>query len=187
MDENIQLLLDDAKDRMKKTLAHLEDDLTKVRVGKASPSMLQDVKVNYYGQLTPLNQMSNIGTADARTIVIQPWDKNLIPEVEKAIMQANLGFNPVNNGEIIRIIVPELTEERRQQLAKQVKQEGEKTKVAIRNIRRDIIADLKKLEKEGVSEDLVRDAQEQMQKITDNYVKKVDKVISAKQDDIMSI
>ena len=187
MDENIQMYLDDARERMEKALSHLEEELTKIRAGKANPSMLKDVKVDYYGQETPLTQMSNVGTADARTIVIQPWEKKMIPEVEKAILKANLGFNPTNNGEIIRIQVPELTEERRQQLAKQVKQEGENAKIAVRNIRRDTINEIKKLEKEGISEDASKEGQDEVQKITDEFTKKIDKIIEAKQADIMSV
>lgn len=187
MNEEIQMYLDDAKERMDKALVHLEDELTKIRAGKASPAMLKDVKVDYYGTLTPLTQMANVGTADARTIVIQPWEKKMIGEVEKAIMKANLGFNPVNNGELIRIQVPELTEERRQQLSKMVKQEGENAKIAIRNVRRESINDIKKLEKEGVSEDESKDAQENVQKLTDDFSQKVDTIIEAKQKDIMSV
>jgi len=187
MDENIELYLDDAKDRMEKALAYLEESLTKLRAGKASPTMLKDVKVEYYGTLTPLTQMANVGTADARTIVIQPWDKSTISDVEKAIMKANLGFNPTNNGEIIRIQVPELTEERRQQLSKNVKSEGENAKIAIRNVRRDIVTEIKKLEKEGVSEDTVKEGQDLIQKLTDDFVAKIDKIIEAKQKDILSV
>ncbi len=187
MNEEIQMYLDDAKERMEKALAHLEEELGKIRAGKASPAMLKDIKVDYYGSLTPLTQMANVGTSDARTIVIQPWEKKMIGEVEKAILKANLGFNPVNNGEIIRIQVPELTEERRQQLSKMVKQEGENAKIAIRNIRRDSISEIKKLEKEGVSEDESKEAQELIQKLTDNNTKKVDSIIEAKQTDIMNV
>ena len=187
MNEEIQMYLDDAKERMQKALAHLEEELGKIRAGKASPAMLKDIKIDYYGSLTPLTQMANVGTADARTIVIQPWEKKMIGEVEKAILKANLGFNPVNNGELIRIQVPELTEERRQQLSKMVKQEGENSKIAIRNIRRDTISEIKKLEKEGVSEDESKEAQEMVQKFTDNNTKKVDTIIEAKQTDIMSV
>lgn len=187
MDENIELYLDDAKERMEKSLVHLEESLSKLRAGKASPAMLKDIKVEYYGTLTPLTQMANIGTADARTIVIQPWDKSSISEIEKAIMKANLGFNPTNNGEIIRITVPELTEERRRQLSKSVKSEGENAKIAIRNIRRDIVSEIKKLEKEGVSEDVVKEGQKMVQKMTDDYITKIDKIIEAKQNDIMEV
>jgi len=188
MNEEAEIYMDDAKERMEKALNHLESELTKIRAGKASPSMLKDVKVDYYGQLSPLTQMSNVGTADARTIVIQPWDKKMIGEIEKAILKANLGFNPVNNGEIIRIVVPELTEERRQQLSKMVKTEGENAKIAVRNIRRDTITELKKLEKDKtISEDESKGLQDDIQKITDDYTNKIDKIIDAKQKDIMIV
>lgn len=187
MNEELEIYMDDAKERMNKALNHLEEELGKIRAGKATPSMLKDVKVDYYGQPTPLTQTANVGTADARTIVIQPWEKKMIGEIEKAILKANLGFNPVNNGEIIRIVVPELTEERRQQLSKQVKTEGENGKIAVRNIRRDTISEIKKLEKDGLSEDMSKDAQEDVQKLTDDFTNKIDKIIDAKQKDIMSI
>lgn len=187
MNEELEIYMDDAKERMQKALHHLEEELSKIRAGKASPAMLKNVKVDYYGTLTPLTQTANVGTADARTIVIQPWEKKLIGEIEKAILKANLGFNPVNNGEIIRITVPELTEERRQQLSKQVKTEGENSKIAIRNIRRETMTEIKKLEKSGLSEDESKDAQNDVQKLTDNFIEKVDTIISAKQKDILAI
>lgn len=188
MNEEVEIYMDDAKDRMDKALNHLELELTKIRAGKASPAMLKDVKVDYYGSLTPLTQMANVGTSDARTIVIQPWEKKMIGEVEKAILKANLGFNPANNGEIIRIVVPELTEERRQQMSKMVKNEGENAKIAIRNIRRDTISEIKQLEKsKEISEDESKNVQDDIQKITDEFTAKVDKIIDAKQKDIMSV
>ncbi len=187
MNEEVELYMEDAKERMDKALLHLEEELGKLRAGKASPSMLKDIKLDYYGQITPLTQMANVGTADARTIVIQPWEKKMIGEIEKAILKANLGFNPVNNGEIIRIVVPELTEERRQHLSKMVKTEGENAKVAIRNIRRDTITEIKKLEKDGLSEDLSKNVQDDVQKLTDDYTSKINKIIEAKQKEIMSI
>ncbi len=187
MNEELQMYMDDAKERMEKALSHLEEELSKIRAGKATPSMLKDVKVDYYGQQTPLTQTANVGTADARTIVIQPWEKKMIGEIEKAILKANLGFNPVNNGEIIRIVVPELTEERRQQLSKQVKTEGENAKISIRNIRRDTISSIKDLEKNGLSEDISKDTQNDVQKLTDDFGGKIDKIIEAKQNDVMSI
>ncbi len=188
MNEEVEMYMDDAKDRMEKALSHLESELTKIRAGKATPAMLKDVKIDYYGTITPLTQMANVGTADARTIVIQPWEKKMIGEVEKAILKANLGFNPVNNGEIIRINVPELTEERRQQLSKQVKNEGENAKIAIRNIRRDTLSEIKKLEKDKtISEDESKGVQDDVQKMTDANVAKIDKIIEAKQKDILSV
>ena len=187
MNEEVEIYMDDAVERMGKALKHLEDELGKIRAGKATPAMLKDVRVDYYGQVTPLTQMSNVGTSDAKTIVIQPWEKNMIGEIEKAILNANLGFNPVNNGEIIRIQIPNLTEERRVKLTKQVKTEGENAKIAIRNIRRDTITEIKALEKDGLSEDASKDYQDDVQVLTDKNTKKIDEIIDAKQNDIMSI
>ena len=187
MNEEVELYMDDCKERMQSSLKHLEDELTKIRAGKASPDMLKSIKVDYYGQITPLTQIANVGTADARTIVIQPWEKAMIVPIEKEIMKSNLGFNPVNNGEIIRINVPDLTEERRIKLAKQVKNEGENAKISIRNIRRDVISAIKDLEKEGLSEDQSKDAQTKVQDLTNNYSTKVDKFVEAKEKDLMSL
>lgn len=188
MNEEVEIYMDDAKERMQKALNHLESELEKIRAGKASPSMLKDIKVDYYGSFTPLTQMANVGTSDARTIVIQPWEKKVIGDIEKAIMKANLGFNPVNNGEIIRIVVPELTEERRQKLSKMVKTEGENGKIAVRNIRRDTITEIKKLEKDkAISEDESKGIQDDIQKLTDDYTKNIDKIVDAKQEDVMSV
>ncbi len=191
MTEEVQMYLDDAKERMEGALKHLEDELAKIHAGKASPAMLKDIKVDYYGQMTPLTQVANVGVKDARTILVQPWEKKMLEVIEKEIMKANLGFNPVNNGEMLIINVPELTEERRKQLTKQVKQEGENTKIAIRNIRRDVISEIKKLEKakddSKISEDESKDAQDQVQKLTNDYIKKVEKIIDAKTKDIMTV
>lgn len=187
MSEEVELYLDDAKDRMEKTIKHLESELLKIRAGKASPVMLESVFVDYYGVRTPLAQVANINTPDAKTIVVQPWDKSMLEPVDKAIMAANLGFNPINNGDILRIVVPPLTEERRRQLAKQVRGEGENTKVGIRNIRRDVNEALKKLKKEGIPEDEISDAEDKIQKMTDLYIKKTDEVLEKKEKDIMSI
>jgi len=187
MNEEAEMYLDDAKERMSESVKHLENELSKISAGKANPNMLRGLNVDYYGTPTPLTQVANVGTSDARTIVIQPWEKPMIVVIEKEIMKANLGFNPVNNGEIIRINVPELTQERRQQLAKQVKNEGENTKIAIRNVRRDAISEIKKLEKEGLSEDYSKTIQEEVQKATDSEIKNVDKFIEAKDVEITSI
>ena len=154
---------------MNGAIEHLEKALLKIRAGKANPSMLNGVFVDYYGTNTPLNQVANIGTSDARTIVIQPWEKTMIGPIEKAIMAANLGFNPDNNGEIIRINIPMLTEERRASLVKQVKAEGEDTKISLRNARRDSIEELKKMQKEGLSEDMEKTAEEKVQKLIDKF------------------
>ncbi len=187
MNEEAEMYLDDAKERMGESVKHLENELSKISAGKANPNMLRGINVDYYGTPTPLTQVANVGTSDARTIVIQPWEKPMIGVIEKEIMKANLGFNPVNNGEIIRINVPELTHERRLQLAKQVKNEGENAKIAIRNVRRDVISEIKKLEKDGLSEDYSKTIQEEVQKVTDSEIKNVDRFVEAKDVEITSI
>ncbi len=187
MNEEVELYLDDSKDNMQSAFDHLEKELLKVRAGKASPHMLDGVTVDYYGVETPLDRVSNVNTSDARTIVIQPWEKNMIEPIEKAIMKANLGLNPINNGELIRINVPALTEERRKQLVKQVRTIAESTRVSIRNTRRDTNDELKKLKKEGLAEDEAKRAEEEVQKLTDDYIKKVDDLLEKKEEDIMTI
>jgi ribosome recycling factor len=187
MNEEVQLYVEDAKDKMSKALAHLENELHKIRAGKASPSMLQGVMVDYYGSKVPLSQVANINTSDARTLVVQPWEKNMIDPIEKAIFGANLGLTPVNNGDLIRINVPVLTEERRIGLVKSVKHEGENAKVSIRNARREAIEEIKKLQKDGVPEDEIKKAEDEMQKLTDNFSKKVDEVLHRKETEIMIV
>ena len=187
MQEEVDFVIEECKERMDAAIAHLEKELMHIRAGKATPTMLDGVQVEYYGTLTPLNQVSNVSTPDARTIAVQPWEKGLIPVIEKAILAANLGFNPDNNGEIIRINIPALTEERRKQLVKQVSQEGETAKVSIRSARKEAKDSLKKLLKEGLSEDLEKDAENEVQKMTDNYGQKVDALVEAKDKDIMTI
>jgi ribosome recycling factor len=187
MNEEVQLYIDDAKEKMAKAIQHLENELVKIRAGKASPSMLQGVMVDYYGSKMPLNQVANINTTDARTLVVQPWEKNMIDPIEKAVFAANLGLTPVNNGDMIRINIPVPTEERRKEMVKQVKHEGENAKVSIRNARRESIEEIKKLQKEGVPEDEVKKAEEDMQKQTDNYSKKVDEILHKKEAEIMVV
>jgi len=187
MDELVELLMDEARDKMDKSISHLENGLIKIRAGKANPNILNGIMIDYYGVLTPLSQVSNIGTPDPRTIAIQPWEKPLIDTIEKAIMQANLGLNPDNNGEIIRINIPPLTEERRKELVKQVKNEGENTKVGIRNARREANEELKNMKKEGLAEDDEKKAVDEVQKMTDKYIEKIDKVIEGKETDIMTV
>ena len=187
MNEEVELYLDEAKEEMTKALQHLEKELQKIRAGRADTAMLDGVTVDYYGTSTPLTQVSNVGTSDARTIVIQPWEKNLIPVIEKAILAANLGFNPVNNGELIRILVPTLTEERRKTLVKQVKTAGENAKVAVRNIRRDINEEIKKMKKGGLPEDAAKDAESVVQKVTDDSIRTIDKLLEKKEADIMQV
>ena len=187
MNEEAQLYIDDAEEKMKGAVSHYETELTKVRAGKASPSLLADIKVDYYGTETPLNQVANVGTTDARTIVVQPWEKNMLPKIEKEILKANLGLTPINNGEIIRIVIPALTEERRKQLVKQVKSEGENAKVAIRNVRKDANNSLKQLEKDVITEDESKEGQELVQKLTDKYVAQIDKICEAKEAEILTV
>ncbi|MBI5541979.1 MAG: ribosome recycling factor [Bacteroidia bacterium] len=187
MTEEVQFCYDSALEQNEKVLKHLEHELLKIRAGKASPMMLDSIYVDYYGARTALSQVANIATPDPRSLVVQPWDRNMIEPIDKAIQAANLGFNPQNNGELIRIIVPPLTEERRKQLVKQVKAEGETAKVGIRNTRRDANEELKQLKKDGISEDEIKEAEEKIQKLTDNFIKKVDDVLDLKEKDIMSI
>jgi len=187
MQEEVDFVLEHCEERMEAAIEHLEKELLHIRAGKASPAMLDGVLVEYYGSMTPLNQVSNVSTPDARTIAIQPWEKGLIPLIEKAILAANLGLNPDNNGEIIRINIPVLTEERRKILVKQVHQEGETAKVSLRTARKDANDSLKKLQKDGLSEDLEKDAEINVQKLTDDFGEKVDNLVKAKEKDIMTI
>lgn len=187
MQEEVDFVLDHCKEKMEAALEHLEKELVHIRAGKASPAMLDGVHVDYYGSQTPLNQVSNVSTPDARTIAVQPWEKNLIPEIEKAILIANLGLNPDNNGEIIRINIPVLTEERRKGLVKQAHQEGEHAKVSVRGARKESNDNLKQLLKDGLSEDLEKDAEAEVQRMTDEYGKKIDALVEAKEEDIMTI
>lgn len=187
MSEIVKKLIEDARENMNKAVDHVETELQKIRAGKASPQMLDGITVDYYGTPTPLSQVANVNTPDARTIVVQPWEKNLIPAIEKAITDANLGINPQNDGIVIRLSVPPLTEERRKDLVKKVKAEGEAGKIAIRNIRKDVNEKIKKAQKEGVSEDEVKVGEAEVQKLTDSYILKVDKHIDLKDKDIMTV
>ncbi|QBQ40085.1 ribosome recycling factor [Sphingobacterium psychroaquaticum] len=187
MNELISLELDDCKSSMGKAVAHTESELTKIRAGKASPSMLDGIAVDYYGSMTPIGQVSSINTTDARTIVIQPWEKNIISAIEKAIIDSNIGLNPQNDGSIIRLAVPPLTEERRRDLVKKVKEEAEKGRVAIRNIRKDANESIKKLKNDGVSEDEIKTGEAEVQKLTDSYIVKVDQLTELKEKDIMTV
>ncbi|OYT16247.1 MAG: ribosome recycling factor [Bacteroidetes bacterium 4572_77] len=187
MTEEAKMILDDAKESMHATLEFLDKQFLKIRTGKASPKMLLGVKADFYGVQTPIEQMSNISTPDARQIVVQPWDKSTLIEIERAIMNANLGFNPQNDGEIIRIAVPPLTEERRFQLVKQAKAEAEEAKVGVRNIRRSANDMAKGLKDEGISEDDISNLEMDIQELTDKYVKKVDVVFDEKEIEIVTI
>lgn len=187
MQEEVDFVLDVCKEKMGAAVQHLDKELIHIRAGKASPSMLDSVHVEYYGSHVPLSQVSNVSTPDARTIAVQPWEKSLIPVIEKAIMAANLGFNPENNGEIIRINIPVLTEERRRDLVKQAHHEGETAKISLRGARKEANDNLKKLQKDGLSEDLEKDAEIEVQKMTDDFTKKIDSLVAAKEKDIMTI
>ncbi len=187
MQEEIQLYLEDCQEKMEKATNYLAEALTHIRAGKASTKLLDGVMVDYYGAQTPLAQVSNLSTPDARTIAIQPWEKNIIHDIEKAIINSNLGFNPENNGETIRINIPALTGERRVTLGKQVKQEGEDAKVGLRNIRRDTNEAFKQMKKNGLSEDLEKDAVAEVQTITTKYSKIADDLVAEKENEIMTI
>ena len=187
MNEEVQLYTEDALDKMEKALRHLSTELLKLRAGKASPAMLDGIMVNYYGTPTPLQQVANINTPDARSIVIQPWERKIIDAIEKAIFAANIGMTPTNNGEIVRLIVPQLTEERRRNMVKSVKMEGENARISIRNARRDAIEEFKKMVKHGLPEDTEKDAEENMQKLTDKYYKKVEEILAKKETEIMTV
>lgn len=187
MNEDIQFILDTTKEMMDNAITHLKKQLTNIRAGKASPAMLGSVMVDYYGSQTPLSQVANVNTPDGRTISIQPWEKAMIHEIEKAIMNANLGFNPMNNGESVIINVPPLTEERRKDLVKQAKAEAEEAKIGVRNDRKNANNDIKKLEKEGLAEDLCRNAEIDIQTLTDKYIQRIDDVHIAKEKEILTV
>ena len=184
MDEEIQFIIDSTNEKMETAIDHLEHEFVNIRAGKATPSMLNGVKVDYYGALTPLSQVANVNTMDAHTITVQPWEKSLIPEIEKGILVANLGFNPMNNGESIIINVPILTEERRRELAKKAKAEGELAKVSIRNDRKDGKNELKKMD---ISKDQLANGEVDIQLLTDSYIKKVDDLYAVKEIEIMKV
>ena len=185
--EEIEFILDSAKESMEGSIAHLEKEFLNIRAGKASPQMLGSVFVDYYGSQTPLSQVSNVNVPDARTITIQPYEKSMLQPIEKAIMIANIGFNPMNNGDMIIINVPALTEERRRDLVKQAKVESEDAKIGIRNARKDANTDIKKLEKDGTSEDICKTAEDDIQKITDSFIRKVDEHLATKEAEIMKV
>ncbi len=185
--EEIDFILDSTRESMEGSIVHLEKEFLNIRAGKASPQMLGSVFVDYYGSQTPLSQVSNVSVPDARTISIQPYEKSMLQPIEKAIMLANLGFNPMNNGDMIIISVPALTEERRRDLVKQAKGEAEDAKISIRNARKDANTDIKKLEKEGTSEDICKSAEDDIQKLTDAFIRKVDETLSIKEAEIMKV
>jgi ribosome recycling factor len=187
MTEEIDFILDSTKESMEGSIAHLEKEFLNIRAGKASPAMLGSVFVDYYGSATPLSQVAKISVPDARTITLQPFEKNMLQVIEKAIMIANIGFNPMNNGDVIIISVPPLTEERRRDLAKQAKTEAEDAKIGVRNVRKDANSDIKKLEKDGTSEDICKGAEESVQKLTDSFIRKIDELLVVKEAEIMKV
>ncbi len=187
MNEEVNILLEMTKDSMQSAIDHLEKELVHIRAGKASTRMLDSVTVDYYGSITQISKISSITTPDAKTIVVQPWEKQMIAPIEKSILNANLGFNPDNNGEIIRIFIPPLTEERRKALSKDVNREGEAAKVSIRNARKDANDQFKKLLKDGLAEDVEKASVEKVQKMTDEFSRKVDSLVDKKHVEIMTI
>ena len=187
MTEEIEIILDDTREQMDKAIDHFESELVKIRAGKASPNMLDGIYVDYYGASTPIGQVANINVLDVRTISIQPWEKNMLQAIEKAIMQANIGITPQNDGVQIRLFLPPLTEERRKELFKKAGNEGEHSKIAIRNIRRDSIEQIKHLQKDGLSEDLAKESENQVQEVTNKYIANVDKLLAATEKEMMSV
>jgi ribosome recycling factor len=185
--EELELVKDDAESQMKRAINHLEAELIKIRAGKASPSMVDGITVDYYGAHMPINQVANVNVLDARTLSIQPWEKNMVQPIEKAILQANIGITPQNDGVQIRLFMPPLTEERRRELFKKASGEGEHSKVAIRNIRREAIEHIKRLQKTGLSEDAAKDAEQDVQHVTDRYIALVDKHLAAKEKEMMAV
>jgi ribosome recycling factor len=187
MDEEIQFYLDDLVESMGKALAHVNVEMSRIRAGKASPAMLDSLRVDYYGTPTPIGQIANVSAPDARSLFIKPWEKNMISEVVKAIRNSDLGLSPMSDAEGVRLNIPAMTEERRRDLVKQAKNEGEAGKVRVRGIRKDVNEALRKLLKEGASEDAVKAAEEKVQKTTDSYIAEVEKVLSKKESEIMTI
>jgi ribosome recycling factor len=184
MNEEIEFIIDSTKESMEQAIQHLRKQLAGIRAGKANPSMLSSVMVQYYGSKTPISQVSNINTPDARTLTIQPFEKNIIKDIEKGIMNANLGFNPMNNGDTVIINVPPLTEERRVQLSKQAKAESEEAKIGVRNDRRNAMNEIKKAD---LPEDVQKDTEEDVQKLTDSFIEEIDKIYAGKEKEIMTV
>ncbi len=187
MNEEVDLIIEEARDRMEKAVSHLEHELARLRAGRATPALLDGITVDYYGVNSPLSQVSNINTPDPKTILIQPWEKNMLQPIEKAILAANIGLVPVNTGELIRINIPPLTEERRHQLVKQVRNEGEIAKISIRTSRKWANDELKNLLKDGLPEDLEKNAVDSIQEMTHEYTLKIDKVMATKEKDVMTV
>ncbi len=185
--EEIEFYLEEAKEMMNKAVTHTATEFGKIRAGKAMPSMLDGIMVEYYGNMTPINQVATINTPDARTLAIKPWGKSVIQEIERAVINSDLGLNPQNDGEMVRINIPPLTEERRTQLVKQAKNEAENGRISIRNDRKQIMDLLKQLIKEHVSEDEVRRVEDNVQELTNNYIKKIDELLEKKETEIMTV
>ena len=187
MSDDLLLIMADTEDQMNKSIAHLEAELLKIRAGKANPQIIEGIMVDYYGSLTPINQVGNISVLDARTLSIQPWEKNMLQPIERAIIASNIGLNPQNDGNTIRLYLPPLTEERRKELVKKANGEGENAKVSVRNLRREAIESVKKLQKEGLSEDESKDAEKEVQDLTNSFITKVDNHLVRKEKEIMAI
>jgi ribosome recycling factor len=187
MSEELEMIIADTEDTMNKAISHLEAELTKIRAGKATPTMLDGIMVDYYGNPTPINQVGNLSVMDARTLSIQPWEKNMLQPIERSIIAANIGINPQNDGNIIRLFLPPLTEERRRELVKRSNAEGENGKVSIRSIRRDGIEQIKKLQKDGLSEDIAKDGEKVIQDMTDKYISMIEKHLAYKEKEIMAV
>ncbi len=187
MTEELSKILAETPVSMKKAMGHFESELMKIRAGKANPTMLDGIVVDYYGNPTPISQVGNISAMDARTLTIQPWEKNMLQPIERAIIASNIGINPQNDGVIIRLFLPPLTEERRKELVKRSNGEGEQAKIAVRNIRRDMIEQIKKLQKEGLSEDAAKDGEKEVQDVTNSYILMIEKHLETKEKEIMSV
>ena len=187
MNEEVEFCLDSANESMSKAIAHFESELLKIRAGRANPQMLSGVMVDYYGSMTALPQVANVGTPDARTLTVQPWEKPMLVELNKAIINANLGFSPMDNGEMLIINIPPLTEERRRELVKRTKSEGENCKVSVRSARKDANDEIKKLAKDGLPEDVAKDSEASIQKLTDTYIAKVEAILKEKDAEIMKV
>jgi len=187
MTEELEMIKLETESLMKKAISHLEAELLKIRAGKANPNMLDGIVAEYYGSPTPLAQIANISVLDARTISVQPWEKNMLQPIERAIIASNIGINPQNDGNFIRLYLPPLTEERRKELVKRCNAEGEQGKVSVRNIRRDSIEQIKKLQKDGLSEDVARNAETEMQELTNRYIALIEKHLETKEKEIMVV
>ena len=187
MTEELEMIKLETESSMKKALNHLEAELVKIRAGKANPTMLDGIVAEYYGSPTPISQIANISVLDARTISVQPWEKNMLQPIERAIIASNIGINPQNDGNYIRLFLPPLTEERRKELVKRCNAEGEQGKIAVRNIRRDAIEHIKRLQKDGLSEDVARNAETEMQELTNRYIGLVENHLETKEKEIMAV